>query len=135
MLELSFTPYTFDIETTDLAGSAEVIGWTLYDVQHGTYCQEFRALNQTPDVLDEDLAPVCENSLLHMLSVHLQALRGDYKESLRLVTYNGESYRGGFDMPFLRRRYIENKLQDRWPFKGLRHLDLLPIVQPAEEPS
>jgi len=126
MLDLPFSPYTFDIETLDLAGSAEVIGWCLYDVQHDVHFQAFRCIKVGADYPS---AWISEAGIIRELSDYLQDLRHDYKESLRLVTYNGENYRGGFDFPFLRRRYIENKLQDRWPFKGLRHLDMLPLVQ------
>lgn len=44
-----------------------------------------------------------------------------------LVAYNGERYRGGFDLPFLRTRLA---LTDQpWPFADLPYADLLPLVQ------
>lgn len=128
MLELSFSPYMFDIETQDLAGNAEVIGWCLYNVMDGKYDQEFRAHPKSM-LLENDKATITETGLFSYLSWVLSALKQEHGERIRLVTYNGENYRGGFDLPFLRRRYIESRLQDRWPFKGLRHLDMLPLVQ------
>jgi uncharacterized protein YprB with RNaseH-like and TPR domain len=123
-LGLPFTPYALDIETTDLAGSGQVIGWTLLNIVDGTYAQEFQSL---PNVKDDDLEnirPLSEGVLLSMLHLELKDWLGK-----RLVTYNGESYKGGFDLPMLRRRYIECRLQAEWPFKGIKHLDMLPLVQ------
>jgi uncharacterized protein YprB with RNaseH-like and TPR domain len=44
-----------------------------------------------------------------------------------IVAYNGERYRGGFDLPFLRTRCTH--LNTRWPFDKLPYADLLPIFQ------
>ncbi len=44
-----------------------------------------------------------------------------------IITYNGESYFGGFDIPFLRTLCIK---EDRpWFLKGKQHLDLYPLVK------
>lgn len=44
-----------------------------------------------------------------------------------IVTCNGESYRGGFDFPFLRTKYaLERK---EFPFSGMLHLDILPLLR------
>jgi hypothetical protein len=44
-----------------------------------------------------------------------------------LVAYNGERFRGGFDLPFLRTRYAR---QDKaWPFDSIPYADILPLVQ------
>jgi hypothetical protein len=43
-----------------------------------------------------------------------------------ITAYNGETWSGGFDLPFLRTRYA---LQDvAWPFQGLPYADLLPLI-------
>lgn len=44
-----------------------------------------------------------------------------------LVTYNGENYYGGFDFPFLRTKYAMARTE--WPFAGIQHLDLCPLVK------
>jgi len=44
-----------------------------------------------------------------------------------LVAYNGERYRGGFDLPFLRTRYAAHELP--WPFADLPYADLLPVIR------
>jgi len=44
-----------------------------------------------------------------------------------LVTYNGENYRGGFDFPFLRTKFMKGNRD--WVFYGVRHLDIYPLVK------
>jgi len=44
-----------------------------------------------------------------------------------LVAYNGETWRGGFDLSFLRTRCGFNDVQ--WPFDDVPYSDLMPIVQ------
>jgi uncharacterized protein YprB with RNaseH-like and TPR domain len=42
-----------------------------------------------------------------------------------LVAYNGERWRSGFDLPFLRTRLAAH--DDRWPFVDVPYADLMPI--------
>lgn len=44
-----------------------------------------------------------------------------------LVGYNAETWRGGFDLPFLRTRYAACDVA--WPFSDLPYADLLPVVR------
>ena len=44
-----------------------------------------------------------------------------------LVAYNGERFRGGFDLPFLRTRYADKSIT--WPFSNTPYADLLPIFE------
>jgi len=44
-----------------------------------------------------------------------------------VVAYNGERYRGGFDLPFLRTRYAAHDMA--WPFTELPYADLLPVIR------
>jgi uncharacterized protein YprB with RNaseH-like and TPR domain len=48
------------------------------------------------------------------------------REYDRLVAFNGETWRGGFDLPYLRSRYAVHEMQ--WPFRGCDYVDLYPIV-------
>ncbi|GGI95485.1 hypothetical protein GCM10008995_01990 [Halobellus salinus] len=43
-----------------------------------------------------------------------------------LVAFNGETWRGGFDVPFLRTRYAAHDAA--WPFTDVPYADLLPVV-------
>ncbi|MFC6718907.1 hypothetical protein ACFQGT_14490 [Natrialbaceae archaeon GCM10025810] len=47
-------------------------------------------------------------------------------EDVLLVAFNGERWRGGFDLPFLRTRLAV--LDVAWPFRELPYADLLPVV-------
>ncbi|OYR49990.1 ribonuclease H-like domain-containing protein [Halorubrum sp. Eb13] len=42
-----------------------------------------------------------------------------------LVAFNGETFRGGFDLPFLRSRFATHDVQ--WPFYDVPYADLMPI--------
>lgn len=44
-----------------------------------------------------------------------------------LVAYNGERFRSGFDLPFLRTRYTRQDVA--WPFIDVPYADLMPIFQ------
>lgn len=44
-----------------------------------------------------------------------------------LVAYNGERFRGGFDLPFMRSRYADHDI--RWPFSDVPYADLMPIFK------
>lgn len=47
-------------------------------------------------------------------------------ENVLLVAYNGERFRSGFDLPFLRSRLAMTGVE--WPFTGLPYADLMPIM-------
>jgi len=47
-------------------------------------------------------------------------------EDVLLVGYNGETWNGGFDLPFLRSRCAAQDVP--WPFVDLPYADLMPIV-------
>lgn len=44
-----------------------------------------------------------------------------------LVTFNGERWDGGFDLPFLRTRYA--RLNADWPFEDVPFSDIMPLVK------
>jgi hypothetical protein len=48
-------------------------------------------------------------------------------EDVLLVAYNGETWQGGFDLPFLRTRFAIHDIP--WPFVDVPYADLLPIVE------
>jgi hypothetical protein len=49
------------------------------------------------------------------------------KEYDCLVTFNGDNWSGGFDIPYLRTKCGHYDVD--WPFEGVTHNDLYPIVQ------
>lgn len=49
------------------------------------------------------------------------------KDTTLFVTFNGENWRGGFDFPWLRTKFIQENID--WFFKGYQHLDLYPLIK------
>jgi uncharacterized protein YprB with RNaseH-like and TPR domain len=47
-------------------------------------------------------------------------------DDVLIVAYNGETWSGGFDLPFLRTRFARQDIA--WPFTDLPYADLLPII-------
>jgi len=98
----------FDIETTGLLAGDKVVSYCLLE-----------GGGDTASAYGAD-----EKEILEQLSVDVKQVAGWI-----LVTYNGENWHGGFDVPFLRTRYLLNGMMDLYPFRGMWHIDLLPIVQ------
>lgn len=100
---------TFDIETTGLSADDRVVSYCLLSENDTTSmccdCEEIDVLEQ----LSVDIDSVLSGKIL--------------------VTFNGENWSGGFDIPFLRTRYVIADMIDMYPFGGVRHIDLMPIFQ------
>lgn len=129
------TPVALDIETTGFEID-DIVTVTGFALPLG--CRVFLTADDQANV--QDLQP--EMSTLFEtrvnLSVHyteremLEAVIEFSTESLEpreylLIAYNGERWRGGFDLPFLRSRYARLDLE--WPFTGLPYADLMPIFK------
>ena len=99
----------FDIETTGLTADDRMV----------SYCLKSN---------DETLGMCCdctEQDMLEQLSIDvINATSGK-----KLVTFNGENWSGGFDIPFLRTSYVLNDMVEDYPFSGVKHIDLMPIFQ------
>jgi hypothetical protein len=65
-----------------------------------------------------------ETQLLEAMEAFATARLAE-KEVL-LVAYNGETWRGGFDLPFLRTRHATQDVA--WPFADVPYADLFPVV-------
>lgn len=130
------TPIAFDIETTGFRADAVVttVGFAL-----PLGCRVFLNSGDQPvetAELESQLAATFDTAI--ELSTHpserglLEAVT-DYAEAsltpkdYLLVAYNGERYRSGFDLPFLRTRYA--LLGVAWPFVDLPYADVMPIFQ------
>ncbi len=122
----------FDIETTgfDAADEVTVIGFA-----RSLGCRVFlqtagRASDGLAETVDECVdsrvsvsTHECEAALLRAVGDFVDA----HLEDVLLVAYNGELYRSGFDLPFLRTRYAACDVA--WPFDDLPYADLLPIIR------
>lgn len=130
------TPVAFDIETTGFESDATV---TVLGLVLPLGCRVFLNTGGKPadrDRLERDLE--AEFDAVVRVSCHrderelLAAVAEFVDESIAdddymLVAYNGELYRGGFDLAFVRTRCALLDLQ--WPFDGVPYADLLPIFR------
>jgi len=131
-------PVAVDIETTgfNVTDEVTVIGFVL-----PIGCRIF--VQHPPDhtVTPEDLEAAIEADAEHhvQLSMHasesalLRAV-GEFTDdrfhdddNFLLTAYNGERWRGGFDLPFLRTRLAVTDIE--WPFDSLPYADLLPLIK------
>jgi len=132
----ALTPISMDIETTgfEVDDTVTVVGFSL-----PLGCRIF--LNTGGKDVDPKPLHSAQSRLFETtikLSVHptekeiLSAVTKFSNESLSprdylLVAYNGERWRSGFDLPFLRTRYSQSEI--KWPFTNLPYSDLMPIFE------
>jgi len=125
----------FDIETTGFQTTDQV---TVIGFDADISSRVFLNLDdrETPSSLVERLEEEMNPSVV--LSTHnsetalLEAMSGFVESSLRtqeikLVAYNGETWKGGFDLPFVRTRLNAHDLE--WPFVGLPYIDLMDVIE------
>lgn len=123
---------TWDIETTGFGWSEEItVAGFWFPDGHATFI-----LNADPHSIDEDRiteqlseisrSPVSlrvagdeEDLLREMCQVVFRRFDREYN---RLVAYNAESWKGGFDLPFVRTRCIRQGVD--WMFDGIVFADL-----------
>ena len=130
----SLTPVAFDIETTGFETSAHttVVGLVFpmgvrvlvntdgHAVETDQLCQQQESLFGETVVLTTHPS---ERELLDAFSatVSEKIVPREYF----LTAYNGELWKSGFDLPFLRTRFLTQEVD--WPFVDVPYADLLPI--------
>ncbi|WP_302080536.1 hypothetical protein [Salinibaculum rarum] len=129
------SPVAFDIETSGLdrdavvtvAGFSHELGHWLFLNTAGRTADE---ATLTRHLETESRAPVSlevvatEQALLEALSVFAEErIDGD---SHYLTAYNGETWNGGFDLPFLRSACHRNGVS--WPFGDLAYADMMEVM-------
>lgn len=133
-------PVAFDIETSGLdgdavltvAGFAHDLGESLVLNVAGSTDVNRKKLVTT---LDEDSAGTVqldivddEQALLeYVASFATNQLDGDRHY---LTAFNGETWNGGFDLPFCRTRFLRHGMD--WPFGDLAYADMMQIVDRFE---
>lgn len=129
------TPVAIDLETTGFAVDDEI---TVVGVVLPLGCRVFCHTDRrdSPPELETELRSRVEEHIVLTTHTHerglLEALERFTTERLIdddycLVAYNGERYRGGFDLPFLRTRAATHDLA--WPFVDLAYADLQPMIE------
>lgn len=123
-----------DIETTgfEIDDEVTVVGFAL-----SLGCRVFVQtgdLSASPDVETRvrERAGQHVNLSIHKSEPALLRAVGEFAaerfhdDDVLLVAYNGERWKDGFDLPFLRTRLAETGVE--WPFRDMPYADLLPVV-------
>jgi len=125
----------FDIETTgfettdqltvvgfDAAISSRVFLNTGDRTSQSNLEQRLNETLQTPITLSEHDN---EASLLEAMTAFVDSTLAD--QEVKLVAYNGDTWNGGFDLPFLRTRLTAHNLG--WPFAELPYVEVLDVFE------
>lgn len=124
-----------DIETTGFAvddvvtvvGFAVPMGCRVFVYDPGDECDDAALETAVQDRVAEYVqvsTHTAEPALLRAVESFVAERLRD--EDVLVVAYNGERWRGGFDLPFLRTRAAATRVE--WPFSGVPFADLLPVV-------
>jgi uncharacterized protein YprB with RNaseH-like and TPR domain len=135
----NLAPVAFDIETSGLdedavitvAGfSHDLVNWLALNTDGGDAdaAALTKALNQCTERQTELVVTPDEAALLRALDSFVDdRIDGD---DHYLTAYNGETWNGGFDLPFLRSACLRNDLE--WPFGDVAYADTMEAVQRFE---
>ncbi|QSG13423.1 Uncharacterized protein HSBGL_4009 (plasmid) [Halapricum desulfuricans] len=125
----------FDIETTGLQTTDQVtvIGFDAEISSRVFLNTDDRGDPRTlEDRFHDEMSPPVVLSIHESEASLLEAMT-EFVESnlttqdIKLVAYNGETWKGGFDLPFVRTRLNAHDLE--WPFHGLPHIDLMDVFK------
>jgi len=125
---------SFDIETTGLLDTDIITTFTLF---HENTYQVWLNLNGDTVEKEEIQQKVIDTSELDV-RIHPQNTEQELINSIRkyisdeielrttiLTAYNGETWKGGFDISFIRSRCLSNTVE--FPFKDVAYTDIMPI--------
>ncbi|QSG09590.1 3'-5' exonuclease family protein [Halapricum desulfuricans] len=128
------TQRAFDIETTGFNASDAV---TVVGVERDLGYQLFAQTASHPtgdiatavqDTTDEHVRVATYRTEAKLLTAVATYVREQLSPvDVLLVAYNGETWQGGFDLPFLRTRLAAHGIA--WPFVDVPYADLLPLIQ------
>jgi uncharacterized protein YprB with RNaseH-like and TPR domain len=129
-------PIAFDIETSGLDDNAEItvagfaheLGESLILNVAGREQPERKPLVTALDEYSEQAVQLDivedERSLLNAVATFARhQLDGDCHY---LTAFNGETWNGGFDLPFCRTRFLQQEMD--WPFRDVAYADMMEIV-------
>jgi len=136
---MGLDPIAFDIETSGLdkeavitvAGFAHSVGVSLIlnvddqDADHTALTNklEDHAKGAVSLYIADD-----EQELLEAISeIATSQIDGDRHY---LTAYNGETWNGGFDLPFCRTRFLNHDME--WPFQDLAYADMMETIERFE---
>ncbi|WP_117366790.1 PolC-type DNA polymerase III domain-containing protein [Natrarchaeobaculum sulfurireducens] len=126
----------FDIETTGfnvddeitVAGFALPLGCRVF-AQRGEHDIDEATLEETVRSRVDDHVKLTTHATERELLVAVAEFTADrlYDDDVLLVAYNGERWKSGFDLPFLRTRLATEGVE--WPFCEMPYADLLPVIE------
>jgi len=130
----ALTPVAVDIETTGFEADdvVTVVGFAGPDGCR-VYCQtgerDTRPVTAAVEqATAEDVTVSVHPAERAMVMEARQFVTDELADRARLlVAYNGETRRGGFDLPFLRSRAVQ--LDVPWLFEGMPYADLYPVIR------
>ena len=130
------TPVAFDIETSGLdsdavvtvAGFSHELGHWLFLNTAGRGADGDRLVQ----ALDADVDAAVSLEVVHDEGTLLENLAGFVDERLDgdahyLTAYNGETWNGGFDLPFVRSACLRNDVV--WPFDDIAYADMMEVME------
>ncbi|MCL9813491.1 hypothetical protein [Natranaeroarchaeum aerophilus] len=131
----SLSTVAFDIETTGftVGDRLTVVG---FDAEIGSHVFLNTDGKAPSEGLEEKInnpvtTPVVlsihdsEDALLHAVTEFIESTLAD--RDIKLVAYNGETWNGGFDLPFLRTRLNHHDLG--WPFEDIPYIEAMDVFQ------
>jgi uncharacterized protein YprB with RNaseH-like and TPR domain len=132
----SLAPVAFDIETTGfdstaimtVAGFSHELGSWIVLNRDGRSVEGGELVDRLSECSDRRV----ELKIAQDEQDLLQAVQGFAESRLSddthyLTAYNGETWKGGFDLPFLRRACHRNDVE--WPFNDLPYADMMDAFQ------
>jgi uncharacterized protein YprB with RNaseH-like and TPR domain len=121
--DIETTGFTVD-DTVTVAGFVLPLGCRVFCQTDGRDASNLEARVQEHATGEIMLSTHADEAALLEAMQEFAAMRLRDDDVL-LVAFNGETWRGGFDLPFLRTRYSRQELA--WPFTNLPYADLLPL--------
>lgn len=128
----------WDLETTGFEESDEItVSGFWFPAQHGTII-----LNAEPETSQSQLQQEVREQTNDEIDVEIEIVESEAeliectgrivfdkisKEYNRLIAYNAETWRSGFDLPFLRRRCIWH--DHNWVFSRLEYTDVYEVIE------
>ena len=126
-------PVAFDIETSGLdddavvtvAGFAHEIGESIILNIDGSDAPEHQSLTTALDKHSAGAVSleIVDNEKFLLESVASIATSQIDGDRHYLTAYNGETWNGGFDLPFCRTRFLNHNMQ--WPFGDIAYADMM----------
>lgn len=136
MSSAQLTPVAFDIETSGLDATAVI---TVAGFAHNLTEAIILNTGDQGNVDRPALAASLENASTNRVQLQvvdheaalLKAVSSFVTDHLDggthyLTAFNGETWNGGFDLPFCRTRYLRHGL--RWPFGDIAYADMMQLV-------